>query len=70
MLNGDYSNEPAVTKAQQRIKLDEDIVLFDTPNCLEMELYGALASTALIIAVLTPSVTFFAGDILQEHSIQ
>lgn len=51
-------NEPAVTKAQQRIKLDEDIVLFDTPGILwpkfhnqnsayRLAVTGAIKNTAI-----------------------
>ncbi len=53
-------NEPAVTKAQQRIKLDEDIVLFDTPGILWPKFHNQNSAYRLAVtgAIKNTAVTF------------
>jgi ribosome biogenesis GTPase A len=64
-------NEPAITKAQQRIEIDQNIVLFDTPGMLwpkvENENSGyRLAVTAAIrdTAIEHSDIAFFAAEYL------
>jgi ribosome biogenesis GTPase A len=64
-------NEPAVTKGQQRINLDDGIVLFDTPGILwpkvenEKSSYRLAASGAIRdTAMEYDDVAFFAADYL------
>ena len=67
-------NEPAVTKAQQRIKLEDHITLLDTPGILwpkidnensgyRLATTGAIKSTAMS----SDDVAFFAADYLIKH---
>lgn len=64
-------NEPAVTKGQQRIKIDEETVLFDTPGMMwpkvenENSAYR-LATTGAIkaTAISNDDVAFFAADFM------
>ncbi len=67
-------NEPAITKAQQRIKLDDSIVLSDTPGMLwpkfDHENIGyRLATTGAIrdTAIDHDDVAFFAVGYLRKH---
>lgn len=67
-------NEPAVTKAQQRINLGSGIVLFDTPGVLWPKLmnpntgYRLAASGAVKdTAMEYDDVGFFAADYLIKH---
>jgi ribosome biogenesis GTPase A len=67
-------NEPAITKAQQRIKLDDSIVLSDTPGVLwpkfDHENIGyRLATTGAIkdTAIDHDDVAFFAAKYLMRH---
>lgn len=64
-------NEPAVTKSQQRIKLDNDIILFDTPGVLwpkvenELSMYRLAVSGAVKdTAFEYDDIAFFAADYL------
>lgn len=64
-------NEPAVTKAQQRIKLNDDIVLFDTPGILWPKIdnsnsgYRLAASGAIKDAVTeSEDIAFFLLEYL------
>jgi len=67
-------NEPAVTKRQQRIKLDNNIVLSDTPGVLwpnvenknsgyRLAVTGAIKDTAIDY----DDIAFFAAEYLLEH---
>jgi len=67
-------NEPAVTKRQQRIKLDNNIVLSDTPGVLwpkvenknsgyRLAVTGAIKDTAIDYA----DIAFFAAEYLLEY---
>jgi len=67
-------NEPAVTKRQQRIKLDHNIVLSDTPGVLwpnvenknsgyRLAATGAIKDTAIDYA----DIAFFTAEYLLEH---
>ncbi len=67
-------NEPAITKGQQRIKLDEGIVLLDTPGILwpkiqnensgyRLAASGAIKDTAMGIE----DVAFYLADYLIKH---
>jgi ribosome biogenesis GTPase A len=67
-------NEPAVTKMQQRIKLDQGIVLLDTPGVLWPKLenrHGGyrLAITGAIkeTAVSNDDIAMYAVDYFREH---
>ncbi len=67
-------NEPAITKAQQRIKLDESIILLDTPGMLwpkfEHENIGYRLATIGAIkdtAIDHDDVAFFAAAYLKQH---
>jgi ribosome biogenesis GTPase A len=67
-------NEPAITKGQQRIKLKDGIMLFDTPGMLwpkvESEKSGyRLATTGAIkdTAMSYDDVAFFAADFMIRH---
>jgi len=64
-------NEPAVTKAQQRIKLDSNIILVDTPGVLWPNIENRqsgyrLATTGAIrdTAIDSDDVAFFAAEYL------
>ncbi len=74
-------NEPAVTKSQQRIRLDSDIVLFDTPGVLwpkvenESSMYRLATSGAVKdTAFEYDDIAFFAAEYLltayPEHLMQ
>ena len=67
-------NEPAVTRAQQRIEIDDAIVLFDTPGMLwpnvenrnsgyRLAVTGAVRETAME----HEDVAWFAADFLLRH---
>lgn len=67
-------NEPAVTKAQQRIQLEQRVMLFDTPGMLwpkvenpnsgyRLAITGAIKDTALDY----PDIACFAAQFLLEH---
>jgi len=67
-------NEPAVTKHQQRIRLSDDLVLFDTPGMLwpkvenpdsgyRLAVTGAIRDTALDHT----DIAWFAADFLLKH---
>ena len=67
-------NEPAVTKMQQRIKLDDHIILLDTPGILWPKIHNEqsgyrLASTGAIksTAMSSDDVAFFAADYLIKN---
>lgn len=67
-------NEPAVTKTQQRIKLDNHITLLDTPGILWPKIHNEhsgyrLATTGAIksTAMSSDDVAFFATDFLLHH---
>lgn len=67
-------NEPAVTKAQQRIRIDEDVVLFDTPGILWPKIedpiasYRLAATGAIRSSVLAlDEVGFFLAEQLMAH---
>ncbi len=67
-------NEPAVTKAQQRIVLDNGLVLSDTPGVLwpnieNRQVGYRLATTGAIkdTAIEHDDVAFFAADFLAHH---
>jgi len=67
-------NEPAVTKAQQRIKIDEHINLLDTPGILWPKIYNEnsgyrLATTGAIkdTAMSNDDVAYFAAEFLMAH---
>lgn len=64
-------NEPAVTKTQQRIKIEEHIVLLDTPGILWPKIYNEnssyrLATTGAIkdTAMSNDDVGYFAAEFL------
>ena len=67
-------NEPAITKMQQRIALDNDIVLLDTPGMLwpnldnknsgyRLAITGAIKDTA----INHEDIAFFAADYFLKH---
>ena len=67
-------NEPAVTKMQQSINLDDDVVLIDTPGILwpkqqyvkssyRLAVTGAVKDTALEYT----EVAFFAAEFFRQH---
>lgn len=67
-------NEPAVTRMQQRIKLTDDIILFDSPGLLWPNVENRnsgyrLATTGAIkdTAIDHEDVAFFAASILLEY---
>lgn len=67
-------NEPAVTKRQQRIALDNNVVLFDTPGVLWANVKNKnsgyrLAATGAIkdTAMAYDDVAWFVADYLLEH---
>ena len=67
-------NEPAITKGQQRIKLDNNIVLTDTPGVLwpkfdHQNIGYRLATTGAIkdTAIDYDDIAFFAVDYLMKH---
>lgn len=67
-------NEPAVTKGQQRIKLDDGIMLLDTPGILWPKFDNAdsayrLATTGAIkdTAISHDDIAFFAVEWLLKH---
>lgn len=67
-------NEPAITKGQQRIKLDNNIVLTDTPGVLwpkfdHQNIGYRLATTGAIkdTAIDYDDIAFFAIDYLMKH---
>lgn len=67
-------NEPAVTKAQQRVKLDEECFLIDTPGMMwpKLEDQSAayrLACTGTIrnTAVESADIAWFAAEMFLEH---
>lgn len=67
-------NEPAVTKTQQRIKIDEHIVLLDTPGILWPKIYSEnggyrLATTGAIkdTAMSNDDVAYFAAEFLIKY---
>lgn len=67
-------NEPAVTKAQQRIDLENGICLFDTPGILWPKIHNENSSYRLAItgaikdtALDYDEIAFYAIDYLKEH---
>ncbi len=67
-------NEPAITKAQQRIEIDKNLVLFDTPGMLwpkvenknsgyRLAVTGAIRDTAIEHS----DIAFFAAEYLLER---
>lgn len=67
-------NEPAITKAQQRIKIGRNIVLLDTPGVLWPNVENKnsgyrLATTGAIkdTAIKHDDVAFFAAEYLLQH---
>ena len=67
-------NEPAITKGQQRIKLDNNIVLTDTPGLLwpkfdHQNIGYRLATTGAIkdTAIDHDDIAFFAAAYLMQH---
>lgn len=67
-------NEPAVTKAQQRIKTDSGIILLDTPGILWPKIHNEnsgyrLAATGAIkdTAISLEEVAFFLSNFLMQH---
>ena len=67
-------NEPAVTKAQQRIKIEEHIVLLDTPGILWPKIYNEnsgyrLATTGAIkdTAMSNDDVGYFAAEFMINY---
>lgn len=67
-------NEPAITKGQQRIRLDDSIVLSDTPGLLwprfdHQNIGYRLATTGAIkdTAIDHDDIAFFAANYLMKH---
>jgi ribosome biogenesis GTPase A len=67
-------NEPAITKMQQRIAIDNDIVLLDTPGMLWPNVDNKnsgyrLATTGAIkdTAIKHDDIAFFAAEYLLQH---
>lgn len=67
-------NEPAITKGQQRIKLDNGITLIDTPGILWPKIYNEqssyrLATTGAIkdTAINHEDIAFYAAEFLRAH---
>ena len=67
-------NEPAVTKRQQRIDLDEGIILFDTPGFLWPKIDNSNSSYRLAITgaikdtvVEYDDIAYYAAEYLQQY---
>ena len=67
-------NEPAVTKRQQRIDLDEGIVLFDTPGFLWPKIDNSNSSYRLAITgaikdtvIEYDDIAYYAAEYLQQY---
>lgn len=67
-------NEPAVTKSQQRINIDEGILLLDTPGILWPKIFNEnssfrLAATGAMkdTAITYEDVAFYAAEFLLAH---
>lgn len=56
-------NEPAVTKARQEIRIDEGLVLFDTPGILWPKLDDQAAATRLAISGAIRNTAIDLGEI-------
>lgn len=67
-------NEPAITKQQQRIRLSDDLVLFDTPGMLwpkvenpdsgyRLAITGAIRDTAIDHT----EIAYYAAELLLQH---
>lgn len=56
-------NEPAVTKARQEIKLDEDLVLYDTPGILWPRLEDQQAAYRLAVSGAIRNTAIELGDV-------
>lgn len=67
-------NEPAVTKSQQRIRLDDDIYLSDTPGMLWPKIHNedsgyrlAVSGAVKDTAFEHEEIAFYAAEFLLEH---